>query len=361
MVLSGKGGRYAVSYHFQNLVFEGGGIKGIAYIGALQVLRERGILEAIKRVGGTSVGAIAALLVGLNYSTDEMLDIFRELDFRKFRDDSWGFFTDIRRLLLQFGWYKGDYFRKWVEKLIITKVGTPDATFSDAHRLQEHNGFKDIYFIGTNLSTGFSEVFSYEHTPHMCIADAVRISMSIPLFFTAQRNNLGSVYVDGGVLDNYPVKLFDRKRYVERFSTTPQYYQKYNQALFTEENNISAYVYNQETLGFRLDSTCEIAVFRDHAEPLRYNIDNFLSYTWRLIETIIESQQNQHLHSDDWHRTIYINTLGVKTMDFNIDSATTETLINSGRENTIKYFEWFDSTNNTPSNRPSNSSKISSL
>jgi NTE family protein len=68
--------------------------------------------------------------------------------------------------------------------------------------------------MGTNLSTRFGEVFSAEHTPRMCIADAVRISMSIPLFFAAKRSLRGDVYVDGGVLENYPIKLFDREKYV---------------------------------------------------------------------------------------------------------------------------------------------------
>ncbi|MFO7642865.1 MAG: patatin-like phospholipase family protein, partial [Desulfosarcina sp.] len=50
---------------FRNLVFEGGGVKGIAYVGAMQVLAQRGLLEDILRVGGTSVGAIQALMVAL--------------------------------------------------------------------------------------------------------------------------------------------------------------------------------------------------------------------------------------------------------------------------------------------------------
>tara|TARA_Y100000815_G_scaffold226384_1_gene214278 strand:+ start:231 stop:413 length:183 start_codon:yes stop_codon:yes gene_type:complete len=45
-------------YPFRNLVFEGGGVKGIAYSGALAVLEERGILPQIRRVGGASAGAI---------------------------------------------------------------------------------------------------------------------------------------------------------------------------------------------------------------------------------------------------------------------------------------------------------------
>ena len=49
----------------------------------------------------------------------------------------------------------------------------------------------------------------------MRISDAVRRSMSIPLFFRAVRNDRGDIFVDGGALNNYPVKLFDREKYLE--------------------------------------------------------------------------------------------------------------------------------------------------
>lgn len=58
-------------YPFRNLVFEGGGVKGIAYCGALGVLDERGILSWIRRVGGASAGAINATILALGYTVDE--------------------------------------------------------------------------------------------------------------------------------------------------------------------------------------------------------------------------------------------------------------------------------------------------
>ena len=134
-----------------------------------------------------------------------------------------------------------------------------------------------MYFIGTNLSTSFAEIFSYEHTPRMCIADAVRISMSIPLFFAAKRGVRDDVYVDGGVLSNYPIKLFDRKKYAE-YLRIPEYYEEHNRELRKQRKNISPYIYNKETLGFRLDSAKEIAVFRDQAEPEHHKIDDFFLY-----------------------------------------------------------------------------------
>jgi NTE family protein len=136
----------------------------------------------------------------------------------------------------------------------------------DSHGLSIQ-GFKDLYFVGTNLSTHFSEVFSHEHIPRMCVADAVRISMSIPLFFAAKRSFRGDVYVDGGILVNYPIKLFDRGKYVKKNGRRTFYYNDHNQELAASGRDISKYVYNRETLGFRLDSEKEIAVFRDQAEP----------------------------------------------------------------------------------------------
>lgn len=341
-----------MSYHFRNLVFEGGGVKGIAYVGALQVLNEKGILDNIERVGGTSAGAITALLVGLNYDLEEIQNIFSKLDFQNFLDDSWGISRDVQRLIYQYGWYKGDFFHNWVSGLIAAKTGNAAATFKDAFALRQTNKCQDMYFTGTNLSTGFSEVFSYEKTPDMSIVEAVRISMSVPLFFTAVHDKRDHLYVDGGLLDNYPIRLFDQEKYVNHFATLPNYYEAVNTNLQVQDKATSPYVYNQETLGFRLDSTDEIAVYHDHAEPLKHTIDDFFSYSWRLVATILESQQNQHLHSADWHRTIYIDTQGIRTMDFGIGSTEIEKMVKSGRENTLKYFAWYDNLDSKPLNRP---------
>jgi len=342
-----------MQYPFRNLVFEGGGVKGIAYVGAMEILEQKGILPQIQRVGGTSAGAINAVLLGLNYSRAETEKILRELDFKNFMDDSWGVIRDSKRLLKDFGWYKGDFFRGWIADLIGKKTGNPEATFYDLQMQKDAKGFKDLYFIGTNLSTGFAEVFSHERSPRFCVADAVRISMSIPLFFAAKRSFRDDVYVDGGLVDNYPVKLFDRQHYVSRHSRRPPYYEEHNKKLRAAGRAITSdYVYNMETLGFRLDSAKEIAVFRDQAEPPHYKIDNFFHYTWRLIDTIMNIQSSMHLHSDDWQRTIYIDTLGVGTTDFDLSDPTKNDLVTSGRDGTTAYFAWYDNPKNQPVNRP---------
>ncbi len=330
-------------YHFQNLVFEGGGVKGIAYIGSLEELERREILPSIQRVGGTSAGAITAVLMGLNYSLKEIKDILWDLDFKNFLDDSWGMIRDTNRLLTQFGWYKGDYFRQWIGGLIREKTGNSDATFADIHALKTRRDFRELYLLGTNISTGFSEIFSNEHTPRTCVADAIRISMSIPLFFRAIRSLRDDVYVDGGVLRNYPIKLFDREKYVSgQLARKTDYYDRINKKLAEIERPISKYVYNKQTLGFRLDAKEEISMFRDHAAPKHHEIKDIFDYIVRMVITMKDAQENYHLHSDDWQRTIYIDTLGVKTTDFNISDKKKQELIESGKRGTVDYFKWYD-------------------
>ncbi len=341
-----------MAYPFRNLVFEGGGVKGIGYVGAMQVLNAKGILPNIQRVGGTSAGAINATLVGLNFSPEDTLTVLKALNFKSFLDDDWGVIRDTARLIDDFGWYKGDFFRNWIAKLIAQKTGNGEATFNDVAQMKQQNGFRDLYFIGTNLSTGFSEIFSYEHTPRMCVADAVRISMSIPLFFASKRSPQGDVYVDGGVLENYPIRLFDRQKYVTTNFFTPPDYQAHNQQLQQQGLDLSPYVYNQETLGFKLDTAQEIAMFRDHGAPPERPVNDFFDYAWALIETIMNSQDSYHLESDDWQRTVYIDTLGVGTTDFGLNDATKNALVQSGVENATKYLAWYDDPNNQPANRP---------
>jgi NTE family protein len=328
--------------HVRNLVFEGGGVKGIAYIGAMEELDHVGVLKQIVRVGGTSAGAINATILALDYSLEEQNDLLKSLDFNEFMDDDWGVVRDTNRLLDRFGWHKGDFFHNWIGSLVKTKLGSKDATFLDL----VSRGTRKLYVYGTNLSTGFSEVFSHEKTPNTSIADAVRISMSIPLFFAAVRNSRGDVYCDGGVLNNYPIKLFDREEYIQKddrlaCARTTDYYDRINAEFLKQHPKSKPYVYNRQTLGFRLDTKGEISLFRDRTAPEARQIADLFDFTKALISALISLQENYHLHEDDWHRTIYIDTLDVKTTDFALPREKKEALIMSGREGTKSYLDWY--------------------
>ena len=339
-------------YHFRNLIFEGGGVKGIAYVGALEVLDKEGILQDIKRVAGTSAGAMVAVLVGLGYTAAELRDILWNLNFQNFLDDSWGYIRDTKRFIKDYGWYKGDYFRNLMADYIKQKTGNGEATFKD---LQNAKKYKDINLIGADLSTGCSKVFNVKNTPDVKVADAARISMSIPLFFAAVKGANGDnhVYVDGGLLDNYAIKVFDRKNLVydqQNNARRTEYYEILNEKLSTAfprttkpKQALNLYVYNKETLGFRLDGKEEIAKFIDpEFQPPAKEIKTLFSYTKALVTTLLDAQDSVHLHSDDWQRTVFIDTFDVGPIDFDISDTNKQRLVDSGTVCTEAYLEWYN-------------------
>ena len=342
-----------MTIQFRNLVFEGGGVKGIAYIGAMKVMKQHGALEHISRVGGTSAGAINALIYALSYDLSEQNDILARTNFAEFKDSSSWFISNIRRLTKKFGWYKGDYFASWIGDLIKDKLGKRDATFKDL----KDSGRPDLYVIGTNLTTRYAEVFSHERHADMPLATAVRISMSIPLFFASVLyGSRKDVYVDGGVIRNYPVKLFDREKYIDMKNEAYavrriKYYDNENKIFLKEKPGRSPYVYNKQTLGLRLDTREEIALFRYNEPPKGKLIEGFTDYAGALFGSVMQVQNNQHLHSDDWQRTIYIDTLDVGTTEFGLIEKEKDGLVDSGSKCAEKYFVWFEDVKESPVNR----------
>jgi NTE family protein len=305
------------------------------------------VLKNIKRVGGASAGAIIALLLALDYSVAEIKEIMWSMDLERFMDSSWGVIRNTERLLKDFGWYRGDFFQNWIGDLVEKKTGSRLTTFQE---LDKRKLSRQLYLIGTNLSTGFAAIFSNKHTPEMTIVEAVRISMSIPLFFTAVRNKDHDVCVDGGALENYPIKLFDRGSYIDHYFRSTDYYDEVNISNNIEE--MDPYVFNVETLGFRLDSWKDIRLFEGVEEPEHIEIKGIFDYIKRLITTLLDSQQNRHLHSDDWQRTVYIDSLSVRTTDFDLSEEKKNELVESGKQCTEKYFNWFERSNDEVVNRP---------
>lgn len=332
-----------MAYPLRNLVFEGGGVKGIAYVGAARLLEEKGVLAGIKRYGGTSAGAINALLLSLGYDPDEQQRIMEKLDFNNFKDRDWYVVSNLKRIFYQFGRYKGAFFKNWVRELIGEKLGNPDATF----REMKEKGLPDLYVCGTNLNTASATVFSPDNTPEVPIAHAMRITMSIPLFFAAvkggkqQRDWL----VDGGVLNNYPLWLFDNETFLEDKSLQKKVAEK--KLVATSGNRPEGYhkgktrFWNPETLGFRLDSKEQIENFQEGGEPPRVEIDNVMDYGKALLGTMMAAQDIQHLLADDSLRTVYIDSVEVGTTDFDLSGEKKKALIDSGAKWSKNFFDWY--------------------
>lgn len=284
----------------KNLVFEGGGVKGIAYSGALNVLAEKNILDEIEKVAGTSAGAITAALVALRYSAAEIEKIIFDMDFNSFEDDK-----NYRRVKSEYGLYAGDVFLDWMTDLIKKKKLDAKATFDDLHK----NGCLDLKIYATDLYIQDIQEFSYANTPNVIVAEAVRASMAIPLFFKAWKfsNSIPNdhIYVDGGVLLNYPIYAFDK-------NDTP----------------------NNQTLGIQLENLGQTAT----SNAFGYN--NLKEYTKVLFETLMLTQKIALAQdATALKRTVSINDLGISSTNFDLTKEEKNNLIVQGRKAMETYFD----------------------
>lgn len=70
-------------------------------------------------------------------------------------------------------------------------------------------------------------------------------------------------------------------------------------------------------------------------------MEHFLDYTIQLIKTVLAAQDSQHLHEDDWQRTVYIDTLGVGSTDSDLSDSREKELVTSGKKATEAYSSWW--------------------
>ncbi|XP_077864026.1 uncharacterized protein LOC144349247 [Saccoglossus kowalevskii] len=195
-------------FPFENLILEGGGVKGVAYAGVIKVLTDVGIYQNIKRFGGGSIGSMFACMLAVGYPPNEvMLMMDRELKDMA-EDHSCGIFSILPNLITNYGWNPGSKLYKWFGKKLEDKTGNKDITFKE---LYNHTG-KELCITVTNVSRRTTEYCHMKTTPNMAVRMAVRMSMSIPGFYEAVQYKNGEnvdIYVDSLVLLNYPLHCFD--------------------------------------------------------------------------------------------------------------------------------------------------------
>lgn len=190
--------------------------------------------------------------------------------------------------------------------------------------------------VATNLSKQRAKIFSYEHTPDVKIIDAARMSMSIPIYFKCIKHGENKdIIIDGGVTWNYPLNIFDNEKYL----SNPK------NGEIVSYNKFDGYVFNHETLSFRLDSASEIDFNNSNWSNAPRNIDSISNYAISLVEFINSMANKKHLHKNDWNRTIFIDTLNIRTTDFNISKEKIAALIESGKMGVKNYFNWKNNTN----------------
>jgi len=300
-------------------VFEGGGVKGIGLVGAVAVTEEKGY--RFENVAGTSAGAIVAALLAAGYKAGKLKEIIENLDYDDFKDkgilDKIPVIGFALSLGFEKGIYEGDFFEEWLRELLL-KATPPVRTFKDLRTGDQDPQYRyKLQVIAADITRGMMlvlprDIEDYGIEPDdLDVALAVRMSMSIPFFFEPvilkDKHGLDCYIVDGGVLSNFPVWLFDDK------TADPPW----------------------PTFGYKL-------VEPDSGKPNRIN--GPITLFAALFNTMMDAHDARYIEDADFVRTIPIPTLGVRTTEFDLSRKRSDNLYESGRGAAEKFFDHWDFT-----------------
>ncbi len=180
----------------RRIAMSGGGMKGIAHAGALEVLQERGLLRHVCEYVGTSAGALMAFCLCIGYSVAELRDLCVGFDFtllQTLEPDS------VLQIMESYGMDNRENLDKLLRILLKTKGYGPDATFADI------SGSLALRIYATDIHACEIRELSLRATPRMPLRLAVAASMAIPLYFTPVEDpETGHLLVDGGLIAHFP-------------------------------------------------------------------------------------------------------------------------------------------------------------
>lgn len=312
-----------------DLVLEGGGVKGIGLVGAITALASAGY--RFRRVAGTSAGAIVGALVAACTATGRplghLVKVMESVDYERFRDrtllDHLGAPGEIAELLIGEGIYRGDYLVEWLSEEL-DRIGV--RTFADLRQDDPDSSLPanqryGLVVMASDLSAGQLVRLPWDYHRYgldpdqQSVAAAVRASMSIPFFFKpvtlpGRRGHQPTVLVDGGMLSNFPVEVFDRTD--GRPARWP-------------------------TIGVKLSA-------RPAAVQVPHPTGNVVQLAFACLHTLMSGHDRYHLEDEGvTQRTIFVDTLKVSTTDFGIEPATQRALFDNGvaaGEDFVRTFVW---------------------
>lgn len=276
-------------------VFSGGGIKGFALIGAYHAVEDRGL--QFKRVAGTSAGSIVAALIAANYSSKEIYNLIDELNLEDFLDHRVTFFpSPITKWILLYwklGLYKGNKLEEWIaSKLAARGI----RTFADLPP-------QTLRVIASDLTNGRlvvlpDDLHHYGINPNTFpIAKAIRMSCSLPYFFEPVKIKNGgtpNIVVDGGVLSNFPMWLFDKE-------------------------NVKKV---RPVLGIKLSPHIN--------ERPKNKINNAINLFEALFETMKDAHDSRYISRKHAKNIVFIPTEGILTTDFELSAERKKALFELG-------------------------------
>ena len=187
---------------YKNLVMSGGSVRGVSLIGAIKELIDNKLinLKKLKAVAGTSAGSMLGTLIVLGMSIEEIWEFVYNFDTGKMIKPNPLLF------LHRCGVDTGQQIHNFFEDFITKKTGIKHINFRQLYELSK------IHFtiVGTCLTTKEIVYFDHINTPNEKVSVALRISIGIPGFFMPFQIG-DKKYIDGGVLNNYAMNLFDDK------------------------------------------------------------------------------------------------------------------------------------------------------
>lgn len=301
-----------------DLVLEGGGVKGIGLAGAVLVLDQAGY--RFHRVAGTSAGAIAAAIIAaLNRAgqpVSKLYDYLQTVQYEQFMAKSrvraaLGGIADAEQLLLHMGMYDGDYLVDWLGAILreIGVVHFGDLRLDDPGADSKWSADQQYSLVVhvSDITRGKLVRLPWDYNEyqidadHERIVDAVRASMSIPFFFEPVRVRVpggGRVtWVDGGLLDNFPVDVFDRT------DGAPSRW---------------------PTIGVKL-SAWQTSITKIHGT------DNVAAEALACLETMIDNGGRFYVTPASAARTIFVDNGGIKSTDFGLTPAQRQMLFDNGQ------------------------------
>jgi len=183
------------------LVLSGGGVRGISYVGCFLELEKRNLLKRVNEILAVSCGAMFGFAYTIGYSPNELQEFVEKFDFTLMQHIEP---EHILNFLENYGVDSSSNFERLLESVLKQKGFSPDLTF------EEHYRSTNFIFrcFATNLYNCDYTEFSYKSTPTIRIVDAILASSSIPGYFIPKNIN-NVLYVDGGIVNNFPINLLN--------------------------------------------------------------------------------------------------------------------------------------------------------
>lgn len=285
---------------YRALVFQGGSVNGTVHVGAIRALDDVGILARCSYFAGTSIGSIFAALCAVRAPVPEIMHALMITDFSRFKGNT---LEDYTEFFYRYGLYDGDLLEKWVGTLMFQFTGSHDITFAEVYK----KFGTELVIPSCCLNTLEVDYMSRHTHPDFPVRRAVRFSTSIPLGFRSVPDENNHYRVDGGMVDNLPLDVFDK---------------------LVKPNDVIGLKI------MRTDQTEDDLV--DHALPMP--ITNFASYVAALLmfsSTMADRAKIAKLHGRYWNRIIRLTSPGIALTDFSISDQQKRHAIETGYNETV--------------------------